>query len=524
MKKLDTDAGNAPFGRDMGGLTPTVFPPEGFRSPEQLSGLPCFTPLLIGFSGGVDSSVLLFLIARYAKMHGAPLRLVHVHHGIRGEEADRDADFAQKTADAYGLPLSLIYKDVPASAKFHGESLETAARRERYEAFSDVMREFGIPILLTAHNADDQLETVLFRLLRGSGLSGLCGIPPVRPLSYGKVVRPLLSVSKEAIEAFAATHEIPFVYDSTNDDVTYTRNRIRRELVPLLREISPNPERSVARMTDAVRRDKDYLDSLAEALLRDAESEHGLDRAVLRSAPEAVALRTLHLYWKGTLPAPGDYAAIHLESLLAFARHGRNGSHLSLPKSVAVLERGILRIVPTAEYEQADCPPADFTRPLLFGETHFPELGITAFLGTPKEAKNFFSKNPATKVEESAKNIYNSSTQIIIGFDTINRSYQNHQLLLRPRLPGDRIFSHGMHRSLRTLANEAHLTAAERSRIAVITDQDGEILWIPGLAIRDGIPTEAGDRSEGETAVLILSALPFPERQKRTPKEKQSRQ
>lgn len=479
-----------------GNLSPTY--PEGYRTPSELFSDAENAPILLGFSGGADSSVLLFFTYCYAKQHNIPLRLVHLHHGIRGEEADRDAAFAKEIAALYDVPLTLVYKNVPAVAKERGESIETAARRIRYEVFEAVMREQGIEILLTAHSASDQLETVLFHLFRGSGLSGLCGIPPVRALGYGHVVRPLLEVSREEIEQVAAHYGIPFVKDSTNSDTAYTRNRLRMELVPVLREITPTPEKAISRLTASLRRDKEHLEREASVLLSLAKTEGGLDRTRLLSAPEPVALRALLCYWQSTVPSLDSYSSVHLEALLDFARNGRNGTHLSLPKATASLENGLLSIKRGGS-RRSRVPLPDFTQKLSDGETAFPHVGVTFFLGTPEEVRSYLAERRQS-AQKNDKNIYNLSTQIAFSFDTIDKKMHTLPLTVRPRKPGDRIFTRGMHRSLRTLCNEAHLSSEEREHLTVVTSDD-EILWIPGLAVRDGF---ASAPAEGGTYKMLL--------------------
>ncbi len=462
-----------------GNLSPTY--PEGYRTPSELLSGAENAPILLGFSGGADSSVLLFFTYCYAKQHNIPLRLVHLHHGIRGEEADRDAAFAKEIAALYGVPLTLVYKNVPKIAKERGESIETAARRTRYEVFEEVMRKYEIEVLLTAHNADDQLETVLFHLLRGSGLSGLCGIPPVRPLECGSVVRPLLEVSRETIESTAAQYGIPFVNDSTNSDTAYTRNRLRKAIVPVLREITPTPEKAISRLTASLRRDKAYLETEASALLALADTGNGLDRTLIASAPDAVALRALLRYWQNAVPSLDSYSSVHLDALLDFTKNGRNATHLSLHGATAALENGHLSIYKGSSKRS---PLPDFACVLSDGETTLPERGVTFFLGTPEEVRSYLAER-CQSAQKNDKNIYNLSTQIAFSFDTIDKKMHTLPLTVRPRKPGDRIFTRGMHRSLRTLCNEAHLSSKERERLTVVTLGD-EILWIPGLAVRDG--------------------------------------
>ena len=170
--------------------------------PWRLAGCAPGTPVLTGLSGGADSVALTHLLARCAARDGFPLTALHVHHGIRGAEADRDAAFCAAFAKALGVELITVRVDVPALAEASGDGLETAARDARYRVFEAVMRERGIPLLATAHHADDNAETVLFRLCRGTGLRGLCGIPACRQLGDGWVTRPLLPFTKEELLSY----------------------------------------------------------------------------------------------------------------------------------------------------------------------------------------------------------------------------------------------------------------------------------------------------------------------------------
>ena len=478
--------------------------PVGYRTPDLLSGLPKNTPLLLGFSGGVDSSVLLDLTARYAKKHGAPLRILHMHHGIRGEDADRDARFAKETAERYGIPLITVFRDIPRIARETGESIEEAARRERYLAFEAAMREYEIPLLLTAHNADDQLETVLFRILRGSGLSGLCGIPAVRQLGYGTVVRPLLSVSRTDIEAYAEEHHIPYVVDSTNADTAYARNRLRHEVVPALRALTCAPERSVARMVESLERDRAFLDSLASELLDRADTGNGLLRTVLCASDDAILIRTLFLYWKREIPTLDSYESLHLEALLTFTRHGKSGTHLSLRRSTAMIAGNRILITPQTA-PRSDSPREAVSIPLSEGETHVHGSDVSFTLTRISEENSDVSEDPSINRSEIAKNIYNSATQITLSFDTINGWLQSAPLTVRKRLPGDRILTRGMHRSLRTLLNAAQLSKEQRDALLLVTAGD-EILWIPGIAVRDGIKKKHGEQGY----LLTVSRIPLP--------------
>ena len=199
--------------------------PNGFKAPHILSGMPADTPILVAYSGGADSGALLNMVLSYAKGSGAPVYAAHINHGIRGAEADRDEEFCRKTAEKYGIEIFVLRADVPAIAKMRKKSVETAAREVRYEFFSKVMLENNIPLLCVAHNADDNLETILFNISRGSGLSGVCGIPRTRKIRGGIMIRPILEISKSDINSYCSENNIEYVTDSTNLDDDYTRNR-----------------------------------------------------------------------------------------------------------------------------------------------------------------------------------------------------------------------------------------------------------------------------------------------------------
>lgn len=183
--------------------------------------------VIVGFSGGADSVSLLFAL----KKLGYNVLALHVEHGIRGEESLQDALFAKNFCKEHDIPFYVEHINVPEFAKNNGFSLETAARIERHRVFSEYSKKFNCPIAL-AHNKNDQAETVLMHLLRGSGLNGLTGMKYISK----NVIRPLLDVSRDEIEVFNAKNNLSFVTDSTNLSNDYTRNKIRNRIIPLLNE------------------------------------------------------------------------------------------------------------------------------------------------------------------------------------------------------------------------------------------------------------------------------------------------
>ena len=240
-------------------MKPTEFAyPAGFTLPHCLTELPIGTPLLVGFSGGADSCLLLSLLSLYGKETNTPIYAAHLHHGIRGLEADRDRDFCIETAKAYGIPLFVKEVDIPALSQASGRGLELEARLARYAFFDELMTAHHIPVLATAHHADDQLETLLLRLMRGTGTRGLGGIHPVRQHGQGLVIRPLLSLSKQDILSECERRHLSYVTDSTNEKDLAERNKLRHSVIPVMKEIAPQDlTRSALRLSQNAREDED---------------------------------------------------------------------------------------------------------------------------------------------------------------------------------------------------------------------------------------------------------------------------
>ena len=245
-----------------------------YVSPHSLASLPKSTPVLLAFSGGADSSALFSLLVQDSKIKGYPLYAAHFNHGIRGEEAERDAEFCQNVAKQFDVPFFLGSADVPALARAHGNSIEQEAREQRYAFFEKIMREHHIPILVTAHHADDQVETVLLHLLRGSGVNGLAGIKEHRIFCGDlHIVRPLLRAEKSDILAYCKENGVDFVTDSTNDDTAYARNFIRSELTPRMRELQPNLSMVFARLSRSAADADDFVSCEARKFIENECAE-----------------------------------------------------------------------------------------------------------------------------------------------------------------------------------------------------------------------------------------------------------
>ena len=205
--------------------------------------------VLVGFSGGPDSVCLLHFLRHLANKKHFELVAVHVHHGLRGQAATADAAFCRKLCKTWDIPFVLKKKAVRGLAKKLDLSIEHAARKARYQAFAEVARQTGASKIALGHHLDDQAETVLLNLLRGTRPEGLCGIPARRVLTKQvEIVRPLLCITRAEVEEYLRENKLTFVTDQTNFEDIYTRNWIRHKVLPLLAEKQPQIREHLALM------------------------------------------------------------------------------------------------------------------------------------------------------------------------------------------------------------------------------------------------------------------------------------
>ena len=451
--------------------------PEGFVSPHALAKVPKSTAVLVAFSGGPDSRTLLHLLATDAAQKGYALYAAHVNHGIRGEEADRDEAFCRAVADAYHIPLFVLRADVPSLSKKSGIGIEETARNVRYDYFSRVMRENGISLLATAHNADDNLETVLFNLMRGCGLDGLCGIPPMRPIADSTLVRPLLSVSRECILAYCCENKLDYVTDSTNTDTQYTRNRIRAELLPALRAMEPAIAERMTRTCGALRTDAEHLHTEAEALLAWHRSDFSLPISTICDAPPAIAARTLMLLFR-EFTEGGALEMCHVRALLSLCERATPHARADLPHGcVAVIEDGLLCLI----NRKAPTPtPEAYEVTLHAGETRISQINCEIVMGN----------------SQSMKNIYKYAIRMYFDADKIVGN-----VIARNRHPGDTIQYLGVNKDVRRLMSEKKIPLPLRGRIPVLCDEHG-VLAVPLVAVRDDAYV-ANDRFDPSQHLII---------------------
>ena len=253
--------------------------------------IPTGCTLGVGLSGGADSVCLAHILLNNKEKLGiAVLKAIHIHHGIRGEEADRDLEFCRDFCEKNGIEFVVFKADVPAQAQETGESLEECARRIRYGFFE----KSGCDVIATAHNLNDNIETFIFNLSRGSSLSGLCGIPFVRDI----YIRPLLDCSRKEIEEYIKKNNLQYITDSTNLCDDYTRNKIRHNIVPLLFELNPSFENAFSKCNESLNDSKEYIYSCAVDLLQKSRCDGYYDCSVFENEHMALKNQVISLILK----------------------------------------------------------------------------------------------------------------------------------------------------------------------------------------------------------------------------------
>ncbi len=418
--------------------------------------------VLVALSGGADSvALLLSLKTMYPRLG---LVACHVNHRLRPNEAERDAAFAEALCAKWKVPFELCEADVGAIAAREHISTELAARRVRYAFFEEQCRKHALCKVATAHTASDNAETVLFNLTRGSALAGLAGIPPKRELPEGvSLVRPLILVSREQVEAYLADMGQDYVTDSTNLTDAYTRNYLRHRVMPLLKQINPSLEERLGCMCRSLRETQIFIEKSANNSLTDVVSDLArLDEPVLCQC-------ILQLYRRSFSDTPEN---VHVRSVAAFvresARTGKN-AEVCLPGGVSAhIRQGRLFFAPTERKKKQ--PTVSYKLPLRAGFYRIPDT-VFAIEYTEANALYVLSVHDGFTLFDS---VLCDPTFLKNG-------------CVRSRRPGDTVRSGGMTRKLKELFNKKKIPTELRAALPLLCEgADGEtVVYAPRTALCD---------------------------------------
>lgn len=387
--------------------------------------------VVCALSGGGDSVALLHCLLALKEALQISVAAAHFNHCLRGTESDADEAFVRQLCAQWGVELTVGRGDPRSRA---GESPEEAARNLRY-AF--LLEQEGL--IATAHHGDDQLETVLLNLLRGTGLPGLCGMQP----RTGRLLRPMLTVPKAEIEAYLAANGLPCRFDSSNGCDDALRNRLRHHVIPLLKQENPNLTETASRMTTLLQQDEAYLRQQTDQLLAQAADQDGYRCCILLEAPAVLRRRAI----RQLLAVPKPSMA-HVEQVERLLQNCAGSASVALPGGVtAIREYDRLRFLTT--------PPEDGFSSLCIrpGETvPIPELGLTVSFRGPVLLESKTDQRSVFAIKADG------------GFPAI---------CIRSRQSGDRLLLPGGHKTLKKCMIDQKIPAAQRSRLPVLEDDRG---------------------------------------------------
>ena len=411
--------------------------------------------VLVGLSGGPDSVLLFHLLLRYKQENDFKMVAAHLHHGLR-DTADRDVEFSKQLCNHYGVEYISKKVDVNAISKEHGIGLEEAGRLARYNYFNDIIQgRNDVSFIALGHNATDNLETVIFHLVRGCGTGGLAGIPPFRD----NIIRPLIGISKSDILAALHEADLPFVIDETNEDVIYTRNYIRHEIIPKLSRISSNPEVSVARVCHNLISDNSYLELEANKQYTLLSSENNKP-LFLKSLHPAIFARVISIWSREFGISLNKNQIDKMFELLmrgGYFRYDLAGNYSFV----------CLRNTCGFELKSEKCLSEKAESYFSASEDHsiLTDEGLFSFLTDESQI--------------ISSNIYNFSIKVNLSSAIIEG-----ELFVRCRQDGDSYFYGGMTHKLKKLFNDKKVSLEDRNKIPILCDRKG-IVWVPGFGVRD---------------------------------------
>ena len=441
----------------------TAFEHKLLKHVRQLGLLSHGDRVVVAVSGGADSVALLQVLSAWRDHLDLTLAVAHVDHGLRGEESLEDARFVEQLAGQLGFPFFLKRLNLKSVlGKRKGESVQAVARERRYARLQAVAREWGGAKVAVGHTQDDQAETVLLSMLRGAGLAGLSGMPSQREPC---VIRPFLTVSRPEILSYLDEKRREFRVDSTNDNPKYTRNRLRRELIPLLKTFNPSVVSVLSRQAAILREEHQYLDEAAKAALESAEVSRTKHRVVwsrsrLLTFPVSIQRRMI-LSMVGTLwGKPGPLGFETVDTLLRHVVHGTSGASGCFAGLEAV-----------REYDRITFEKAGRNSRLQRGwSCVWPFPGSILW---PVTGQTIEGKITATKTIPSRRN----DSVAYLDADRFS-----HELVVRSWKPGDYFFPYGMggrRKKLQDFFSDAKIHQAERSAVPLVVAPEG-ILWVGG--------------------------------------------
>lgn len=427
--------------------------------------------VVVAASGGRDSTALAHVLVQMREDLRLTIHVAHFNHHLRPDAAN-DAAWVAAMSRALGCPFHEGAGETRPYAQRWHLSLEDAARRLRFEFLASVAEKVRAQAVATGHTRDDQAETVVMRLIRGSGLRGLAGIPPVRMQGAVRVIRPLIEISRAEIAEYLARRGVSWRDDPTNQDLTILRNRIRMVTLPALEGYNPNVRPTLARLADLLREEAEALDELAAPRISEVVAGGpGAARIALEPfarLPVALQRRALREAVRRVAGTFGAVAFVHIEGARRMALNGQAGAILEWPGGIRVVRlSGVLEVAA--------------------GEASPPGAAVPEYrLGVPGSviAAEFGVQIVASEVDTGAPDIRERASRPSQAEIVVDRVSAGRALILRGPRPGDRFAPFGMGGRTKAVADylsEAKVPRYRRRWVPVLTTEGGEVLWIVGM-------------------------------------------
>lgn len=443
--------------------------------------------IVAGVSGGADSVCLLKVLCELKDEYNLSITAVHVNHGLRGSEAEKDQEYVTELCQKWEVPLRIFRADIKALSNEKKISLEEAGRIARYSFFNQVLKEHGANYIAVAHQLEDQAETVMHHILRGTGIDGLCGMS----IKQGNIVRPLLNISRDEIIKYLDENGIPYCIDSTNLESEYTRNRIRNELFPFIRDnFMVNPVAQLARLSNIAREEQEFLENAAKeayekAVLNDSGNVE-LSLTKLKDFPDAIKKRIIRIAWEKINNNRKNLEYVHIEQLMALLTRGQTGKKAELPQGFEV-RISYDKLIFSKKMDKSTAPYS--YRVNLNGITVANEANgvLNASVMSMKEAKELYG--PPESLKEGD----------FVQFFDYNKL--GNGIVLRNRIEGDRIRPRGSRgeKRLKEFFIDEKIPREKRDEIPLIA-RDNKIVWIVGMR------TSQDFRADKDTEkVLVLT-------------------
>lgn len=438
--------------------------------------------IVTGLSGGNDSTALLHILATLNQQYryGWKLHAVHLNHGFRGDEARQDALFAEELCRQLGVTFHLFACDVPAYMKETGMGPQEASRELRYRLYREVAERHHATKVALAHHADDQVETILFRLVRGTRLSGLAGMPQRRWLDEAhtiELVRPLLGRTRQELEAYCRQHGLNPREDSSNRSRKYKRNLLRLEIMPLLQEVNSRYREHILQAAEAFRQDEAYLQKLAQERLPEVVTgqDHdwiSIDNDKFQSCDVALQRRMITLILS-YLSKQAEWSSQHVETVLHMSGGMRPSTELHLPHQLVVNRvYGQIHFRRNRRAERIHTYCYKLTVPGVIWVAEGNATIRASYLDRPLRWEDL------------------PDNEAVFDADRLPGA-----LCVRNRKPGDRLVPFGFHteKKLKELLIDAKVPRSWRDKLPLLTASD-QVIWVPGVRRSAAAPIDEQTR------------------------------